>query len=126
MNEAKRNAEKAANVTDQAGFANIHLNNAVEAGIYAYAESQVLTRRRARSLQNNFNLRESEILYEGVPEKSMSKFAQKIRIDRDSRIIETFVDYKIELKTKHDVLRRVETVEKLGIFFNSVHIFIFR
>lgn len=96
----------------------MHLNEAGKAGIYAFAESQVLTRRQVRSLKDKFNVDASEILYDGVPETSMSKFAKRIRNDRDSRIIETYVDFKSALKTKHDVLRRVETIEKLGILFN--------
>jgi hypothetical protein len=74
-----------------------------------------LTRKRKNELQKRFHVEERDILYDGVPETSTKKFAKRIRNDRDSRIVETFVDFKTELKTKHEILQRVETIEKLGI-----------
>lgn len=42
------------------------------------------------------------LLYEGVPEKCVSKFANCVRLERDSQIVEAYVDFKTELKTKHE------------------------
>ncbi|KAI6176507.1 hypothetical protein M3Y97_00805700 [Aphelenchoides bicaudatus] len=113
LEEAKRNAERIAKVTDHAGIATVHVNDAIEAGVLAFAESQVLTRKMTRQLQNTYNLEPDLLLYEGVPEKCVSKFANRVRLERDSQIVEAYVDFKTELKTKHGVLERVETIQKL-------------
>lgn len=106
--------ERIAKVTDHAGLANVHVNDAIEAGLLAFAECQVLTRKRARLLQSTYNLESDALLYNGIPESNVSKFSNKIRNERDARIVETYVDFKTELKTKHEVLERVEAIQKLG------------
>jgi hypothetical protein len=80
LEEAKRKAEKIAKVEDHAGIGNVHIDNAVDAGVLAFVESQVLTRNQTRLLQSTSNLQSNDILYDGLPETSTTKFARKIRM----------------------------------------------
>ncbi|CAD5220237.1 unnamed protein product [Bursaphelenchus xylophilus] len=102
----KRNAEKLVKAEDHTGISNIDIDKAVEAGALAFVDLHTMTRKRLRNLKRRIS--DPNLLYSPIPyEGSLKNYIEKCKSERENQIIETYVDFKTELKAKYDVLQRV-------------------
>ncbi|CAD5214037.1 unnamed protein product [Bursaphelenchus okinawaensis] len=112
LQEVKQTAEKIVRAEDHTGISNVDLDRAVEAGAMAFANCNIMTRNRHKCLKRRVS--DSHILYQPLPyDGRIKKYVENTLSQRENQIVETFVDFKTEVKAKYDVLKRVDELTKL-------------